>query len=143
MVRQRRRFAEVLATLAERQWAAETRCDGWSVQDVVTHLITTNQFWTMSITSGLAGEPTRFLANFDPVQTPAEIVDAMRDTTPGDALARYVETTDGLAGAVEGLDDDAWSTIAEAPPGHVAIRSLALHALWDAWIHERDVLLPL
>jgi len=143
MVRQRRRLADVLGTLDDGQWAAETRCDGWSVQDVVTHLITTNQFWTISTTSGLAGEPTRFLATFDPVQTPAQLVDGMRDMTPGDVLARYVETSDDLASAVEGLDDDAWSTIAEAPPGHVAIRSLALHALWDAWIHERDIVLPL
>jgi hypothetical protein len=25
----------------------------------------------------------------------------------------------------------------------VPIRALALHALWDSWIHERDVVLPL
>jgi uncharacterized protein (TIGR03083 family) len=143
MVRQRRRLADVLATLDEGQWAAQTRCEGWSVQDVVTHLITTNQFWALSITSGLAGEPTRFLASFDPVQTPAQMVEGMRDMTPADVLDRYVETADGLAHTVDGLDDDAWSTIAEAPPGHIAIRSLVLHALWDAWIHERDVVLPL
>jgi len=143
MVRQRRRLSDVLATLDERQWATQTRCEGWSVQDVVTHLITTNQFWTISILAGLAGEPTKFLVAFDPVQTPAQMVDDMRDMSSADVLARYVETTDALASAVDGLDDDAWSTIAEAPPGHVAIRSLALHALWDAWIHERDVLLPL
>ena len=81
--------------------------------------------------------------DFDPVATPAQIVDGMRDMTAADVLARYVETTDALADAVDGLDDEAWSTLAEAPPGHVAIRALALHALWDAWIHERDVVLPL
>ncbi|HEX2381907.1 MAG TPA: maleylpyruvate isomerase family mycothiol-dependent enzyme [Acidimicrobiales bacterium] len=143
LVRQRRRLADVLATLDERQWAADTRCDGWTVQDVITHLITTNQFWTLSITSGLAGEPTKFLSTFDPVQDPAKIVDGMRDMTAADVLARYVETTDALADAVDGLDDRGWSTLAEAPPGHVAIRALVLHALWDAWIHERDVALPL
>ena len=29
------------------------------------------------------------------------------------------------------------------PPGHVPIRLLAAHALWDGWTHERDIALPL
>ena len=33
--------------------------------------------------------------------------------------------------------------MAESPPGHVSIRILAHHALWDAWVHERDIALPL
>ena len=39
--------------------------------------------------------------------------------------------------------DGAWSTPAEAPPGHVAIALVAQHALWDSWVHERDIVLPL
>ena len=27
--------------------------------------------------------------------------------------------------------------------GHVSISAVAHHALWDAWVHERDILLPL
>jgi len=33
--------------------------------------------------------------------------------------------------------------LAEAPPGHLAIRAVALHALRDSWVHERDILVPL
>ena len=29
------------------------------------------------------------------------------------------------------------------PPGHVPLGAVALHALRDAWIHERDIVLPL
>ena len=32
---------------------------------------------------------------------------------------------------------------AESPAGHVPIRLLAYHALWDSWVHERDIALPL
>ena len=42
-----------------------------------------------------------------------------------------------------GMDEADWSIIGEAPPGHVPLRAVALHALWDSWIHERDILLPL
>jgi len=143
LMQQRRRLAATLTTFDAEQWAAPTRCDGWSVQDVVTHLVSTNQFFAISISAGLAGEPTRFLATFDPVASPAEMVAKVRSQPFGAVLDRFVETNEALADAATGLDEAGWATIGEAPPGHVALRAVALHALWDAWIHERDVLLPL
>jgi len=143
LVRQRRRLADVLALLDDDQWAAASRCEQWSVQDVISHLIGTNQFWAASIASGVAGKPTRYLTSFDPVTTPALLVAGMRDMEPSGVLAQYVETSDALAGVVAGLDDVGWSMPAEAPIGHMAVRAVVLHALWDAWIHERDIVVPL
>jgi uncharacterized protein (TIGR03083 family) len=143
MLRQRTRLAKVLEPLDRAQWAAPTRCEGWSVQDVVAHLVTTNEFWAFSITSGLAGAPSELLATFDPVATPAAMVDAVRAQAPGETFERFCATNDALAAVVGDIDDAGWSTLAEAPPGHVAIRAVVLHALWDAWVHERDIVLPL
>ncbi len=143
LLRQRRRLADELAGLDPEQWAAPSRCEGWSVQDVVAHLIGTNQFWALSISSGLAGSPTRYLASFDPVVTPRQMVDGLRGQTPDEVLAGFVQSNDVLAGALADVKDGAWSTPAEAPPGHIAIHAVVLHALWDSWVHERDVLLPL
>ena len=42
---------------------------------------------------------------------------------------------------VDGLDDAGWATVAEAPAGLIPVRLLALHALWDCWVHERDIVL--
>ncbi len=80
---------------------------------------------------------------FDPVTTPPRLVDAVEGWTRFEALARYVAASDAVAGAVSGLDGQGWSVTAESPLGHVALRLVVLHALWDSWIHERDVLLPL
>ena len=41
------------------------------------------------------------------------------------------------------LTDEQWSVLAESPAGHVSIRLLAQHALWDCWVHERDIAIPL
>jgi uncharacterized protein (TIGR03083 family) len=142
LLRQRRRFGELLGTLDDAQWAAPSRCDQWSVRDVVAHLVTVDQFWLLAIGAGLAGAPTRFLATFDPVATPAQLVDAMGDT-PAEVLGRFVEGVEGLADALGGLDAEQWALPAESPPGHVPLHALARHALWDAWVHERDVVLPL
>lgn len=144
LLRQRDRLADLVATFDETQWAAATRCEGWSVQDVIAHLTGTNQFFALSITSGREGTPTRVMAaDFDPVATPALLVDAVRSWTPAETLERFRRSNDKLRTAVDGLDEAAWELPAEAPPGHIAIRLVALHALWDSWVHERDIALPL
>lgn len=142
-IRQRRRFVEVLAGLTEEQWAHQSRCDGWSSRDVIIHLDSANTFWAFSTAQGLAGTPTKFLAAFDPVASPAEMVAAASDLTSAEVLARFTASTEALCAQWESLDTEDWSTIAESPAGHVTVSALAHHALWDSWVHERDILLPL
>jgi hypothetical protein len=113
------------------------------VQDVVSHLVSTNGFWAVSIQAGLAGEPTRYLAAFDPVATPAQLVEKGQGTPVAATLDELVASTDALAEVVTALDDADWAVLAEAPPGHLPVHLVADHALWDCWVHERDILLPL
>lgn len=141
-LRQRRRLGDLLTGFDDEQWAATSRCEGWSARDVVAHLVSTNQFWAMSIGAGRNGAPTTFLSSFDPVASPAQMVEATRDEPAVQVLGRYLETVESMATALEGMDDSAWDQPAEAPPGHVAIHAVLAHALWDGWIHERDILLP-
>ena len=44
---------------------------------------------------------------------------------------------------LESLDGDGWTTLAEAPAGHISVSALVHHALWDSWVHERDIVLPI
>ncbi|MCU1369134.1 MAG: hypothetical protein JWO77_328 [Ilumatobacteraceae bacterium] len=143
VIRQRRRLADELAGLDEEGWTHPSRCDRWANRDVISHLVATNQFWSFSIAMGLKGEPTRFLATFDPVASPAQLVADAPQVTTGDLLAQFVATSEALAQQVGALDDAGWQATVEAPAGHVAISTLAHHALWDALVHERDILLPL
>lgn len=143
VVRQRRRLEAILATLDDAGWGAPSRCDGWTVQDVVAHLAGVTAFWEGSVTAGLNGTPTTILAAFDPAATPPMMVEGMRSLSPTEVLARFVSSNDGFLGVISTLDDAGWSTVAEAPPGHVSIRRLSEHALWDSWVHERDIVLPL
>ena len=143
LLRQRRRLVATLATFDADQWAAPSRCAGWTCRDVVSHLVTVNGFWAASITAGRAGTPTRFLVGFDPAVTPAQMVAGEPDVPDAQWLARLASSTESLAEALDGLDAAGWARLAEAPPGHEAISEVAAHALWDAWIHERDICQPL
>jgi len=143
LLRQRERLAGLLGGLDAAQWVAPSRCQGWTVQDVIAHLVGTNQFWAISIASGRQGTPTQYLATFDPVATPVQMVDAVRDQSAVDTLAGFVESNSAIADALAGTSDAEWLAPAEAPPGHVPLCALVAHALWDSWIHERDVVVPL
>jgi len=143
VVRQRRRMETMLAALGADDWKAPSRCEGWNVQDVISHIVGVNKFWELSVREGLAGTPTRFLVGFDPVATPAQMVGAMQTLSVAEVLDQFVESNDAFLGVLAGLDADGWLTLAETPPGHLPIRLLASHAVWDTWVHERDIALPL
>ena len=143
VVRQRLRLQAALAALGDDDWQAPSRCDGWNVQDVVAHLIGVNSFWQGSVLAGIAGAPTRILAAFDPVATPPMMVGGMRSLSPAEVLEQFVASNEGYLDAVTDLDDEGWGAIAESPAGHVSVRMVGAHALWDSWVHERDILLPL
>ena len=141
-VRQRQRLVAALAGLTDDQWAHPSRCEGWSNRDVIVHLDSTNSFWAFSIASGLKGEPTRFLATFDPVASPAELVAGAQDLAATRSSTGSPPRPRRLTDLLGGLADDDWTTVAEAPPGHLAVSAVAHHALWDSWVHERDIFLP-
>ena len=143
LVRQRARLAQSLRGLSTEEWNTPSRCGGWTIQDVVEHLVGVNRFWSLSIQAGLRGEPTRLLASFDPVRVPAAMVEAARGASASATLDSFQATNAELGTLVGSLTDADWDQLAEAPPGHVAIRAVALHALWDSWVHERDILVPL
>ncbi len=141
--RQRNRLGSLLAGLSAAEWATASRCDGWTVQDVVAHLVGVNQFFEFSVRGGLAGAPTKMLQNFDPVATPSAGVQSMKGQTPAAVLAQYVESNRSFLAAINGLTDAQWMMTAESPAGHVPLRYVAQHALWDCWTHERDIAIPL
>ncbi len=142
LIRQRRRFLEMIEGLTDEQWSSPSRCEGWSAKDVAVHLASTNSFWEFSIRSGVSGAPTEVLAAFDPVATPAEMV-ASSNLTTDEIIVSFSTSIESLADLLLGLAADDWTAPAEAPPGHVSVSAVAHHALWDSWIHERDILVPL
>jgi uncharacterized protein (TIGR03083 family) len=143
LLRQRRRFARTLAGLDDDQWTAQSRCDAWAVRDVVAHLASVDGYWAVSVASALQGEPTRVLEGFDPAVVPEQLVDATRDQSPAEVLAAYEAGVEAFGAVVTGLSAEQWAMPTEAPPGHVPLHVMVRHALWDAWVHERDVLVPL
>ena len=143
VTRQRRRMEQTLVGLSPEAWASPSRCDGWSVRDVIAHLATVNQFFEASVRAGREGTPTQMLASFDPAAHPDLLVEALGPISTNEVFEMFVASNDGFLGAVADVSGDEWLLLAESPAGHVGIDRVVDHALWDSWVHERDIAVPL
>jgi len=140
-VRQRLRLARTLAGFGSQEWEAPSRCAGWTNRDVVVHLASANRFWAHSISQARRGTPSQVLADFDPVATPAGLVAAAGNPPAAEVLDAYVTSTRTLVDLLGSLTSGEWTMLGESPVGHVSVSAIVRHALWDAWVHERDITL--
>jgi uncharacterized protein (TIGR03083 family) len=134
----RRRFAAEVSSLDLAALAEPSRCERWSVADVLRHGCDVDS-WLTGIWSG---GPLPF-DRFDPLVTPDECVAAGRDV-PDEAIRdRYVQSAEQMAAEVGSSTRERWGTAALSPLGVVPWWQSVLHILWDSWVHERDALLPI
>ena len=136
--RHRRRFAASVRELDAEALAASSRCERWSVADVLRHGLDVDE-WMHRIWSG---QPLPFGA-FDPVKTPDEFVTARRATPDLDVRDRFVDSAGSMAADVEASDAERWALPSFSPLGAVPWWMSALHVFYDSWVHERDALVPL
>ena len=133
---QRQRFVTVLQGFGPDDWAAPTRCADWSAHDVVRHLCDAN-----AITTGTDDRTLDISAGFDPRITPRGWLTASADESPDATLGRLVATTEELLVLARDRLAQSRRFDVRLPYGPMDWTVLVLHAFWDSWIHERDVLL--
>ena len=135
---QRERFVAVLRGFCPDAWAAPTRCADWSAHDVVRHLCDAN-----TLVAGTSPGDRRLdiTAGFDPRVTPRRWAAMPADESCEATLRRFMTTTEEMLGQLRAwLAQDRRFDV-HLPYGAMDWTVLALHAYWDSWIHERDVLL--
>jgi uncharacterized protein (TIGR03083 family) len=133
---QRQRFVTVLQGFGSDDWAAPTRCADWSAHDVVRHLCDAN-----AIATGTDDRTLDLTAGYDPRITPREWLTASAGESPDATLGRLVATTEELLILARARLAQSRSFDVRLPYGPMDWTILVLHAFWDSWIHERDVLL--
>ena len=135
---QRDRFTAILHGFGPGDWAAPTRCADWSAHEVVRHLSDANAI-------GIAAHPDDGTldnaAGFDPRTSPRDWLAASAGESPGDTLRRFETTTGELLDLARGWLARGRRFDVRLPYGPMDWTVLVLHAFWDSWIHERDVLL--
>jgi uncharacterized protein (TIGR03083 family) len=136
--RQRQRFVTALRGFGPADWAAPTRCADWSAHEVVRHLCDGT---AILIAAGPDDRTLDPAERFDPRTTPRRWLAASAGESPGATLGRLAATTGELLALAPGRLAPAGRFDVRLPYGPADWTVLLLHAFWDSWIHERDVLL--
>ena len=141
--RHRARLLGSLEALDAAAWTAPSRCTAWTVADVVAHLR-----WGTGVGLELvrrvgtrSGE--RLFAAFDPTATPEAELAPLRGIDRAEHLAVIRTGTAAILAAARELGARGVEDEADTPLGWVPWPLAVNHLLWDSWLHERDVLVPL
>lgn len=132
------RLVPSLEALSDEQWASPSRNSRWTVQQTMQHVAGV-LIENVRVIDGLG---RTWSADFDPHRSPQEDIDTRADETPAETVAGYAEASrryrEHLAtrASSEERRPMLWGDPAD-------FRLFQLHLHWDAWIHERDMLVPL
>jgi maleylpyruvate isomerase len=134
----RRRFGSTVASLTVEELAAPSRCEGWTVADILRHGV-----WVDATFRRLWAGDESPSASFDPRTTPDESVRASRAVPDEEVRRRYLSSTETMIAALESAGPERFGDPSLSPAGRVPWWLSALHLGWDSTVHERDALTPL
>jgi uncharacterized protein (TIGR03083 family) len=120
-------FEGLIRPLTSTEWAAPSRCTGWTVGDVAAHVV-----------GGMADVAAFRLEGLGTPEVTARQVAERQSLTPAeiaDELASTIKATTDLLAA---FDEVAWNM--PAPGGFDFTLGEGVEALWhDAWLHGDDI----
>jgi uncharacterized protein (TIGR03084 family) len=130
---------EFLAGLNDGDWARPSRCEGWSVSDVVLHLAQTNEMAIASAEGRFDEVVEMFTAggeaqNVD--EGAAIAVERERGQSPDAVFARWRASATAMRDRLAAADPGERVTWVA---GQLSVRTLTTTRLAETWIHTGDV----
>lgn len=124
-------FGQLIEPLSAAEWAAPTRCDGWTVGDVAAHVI---------------GQLTDVVnVRLDGIGSPevtGRQVTERRGRAPGELAGELRAGVKTVSEPMASFDDAAWE--GPAPGGLGGTLGFGIEALWhDTYLHADDILAAL
>jgi len=130
----------MITGLTDEQWSRPSRCDGWSIADVLLHLVQTDEMALASVEGRFDEYINEAGKGLPPATTIDDSVAALVDKhrgAPGDEIAeQWRQGSTRLRDAFAATDPKARLTWVA---GQMAARSLATTRLAECWIHTGDV----
>lgn len=136
------RLGRAVTEIPDEDWERPTRCSEWRVVDIVNHLADINTMGFEVVLAALQQQRSGVFEGFDPRTFPKKLTDAA-DRTPAVARDRLLSSIESMLAGLDTLDVGNLDPVVETPIGRQPLAVAMLHVLWDTWLHERDIFLPL
>lgn len=133
-------FDGLLTSLSPGQWDLPSRCEGWSVADVVVHMAQTNELAVASIDGRLADGAVALgwlPSEGDTVDDLAERAVVAERSSTGEAVGERWRAS--AAAMQAGFDACGPSSRVQWVSGLLSARTLATTRLSETWIHTGDI----
>ncbi|WP_067818441.1 maleylpyruvate isomerase family mycothiol-dependent enzyme [Nocardia inohanensis] len=124
--------------LDEKSWRTASALPGWTVFDVVAHIVGTESL--------LLGEPAPDLdvSGFGHVRNDIgalneKWIQALRPLTGSQLLERFLEVTGRRVKALEQISPEEWAALVPTPVGMAPYGRFMRIRLFDCWMHEHDI----
>ncbi|OBF98040.1 maleylpyruvate isomerase family mycothiol-dependent enzyme [Mycolicibacter sinensis] len=131
---------KLLGALTEQQWTRPVPLPGWSVHDVVAHIVGTE--------SMLVGTPTPQsdldVSALEHVRNEIGAnnecwVRHLRGESPAEMLGRFRTVTEQRRAVLAALSDDDWNAPTMTPVGPDSYGRFIRVRVFDCWMHELDI----
>jgi uncharacterized protein (TIGR03083 family) len=128
----------LLAGLTDEQWQTPTALPGWTVHDVVAHIIGTE-----SLLSGVP-TPDVDVAGRDHVHNDIGAlnerwVEHLRGESPEAMLAAYRDIISRRKATLTATSPEEWNTVTFTPAGPDSYGRFMRIRVFDCWLHEQDI----
>jgi uncharacterized protein (TIGR03083 family) len=130
----------LVADLTESQWQAATPLPGWSVRDVVAHMIGTE-----SMLQGIATPDAEVDVSVlkhvrnDVGMFNERWVRKLRGISPSELLEKFRATVGQRRTALTDMSDEAWNEITATPVGPDTYGRFMRVRVFDCWMHKQDI----
>ena len=130
----------VLAALPDDAWQTPTSLPGWTVHDVVAHMVGTELM--------LSGEPnpepegdvtSREYVHNEIGALNERWVEHLRGESPAAMLAKFREITTRRKAALSAMAPEEWNKVGFTPAGPDSYGRFMRVRVFDCWMHEHDI----
>ncbi len=130
-------IAELGAELEPSEWDLPSECPGWTVRDLLSHMVGTER--------SLLGDPSPpdpgpVAHVHNPVGAANEAWVAERRSVPGaEVAAEFGLVTERRLEQLEAMEPSQWDEPGPSPIGMVPYREFMSVRVMDCWLHEQDI----
>jgi len=128
----------LLSSITESDFDRQTPCPGWSVRDVVSHLIGFELMLAGVAAPEMPSEVPKHVRN-DIGKINEAFVFERRERSKSEMLQEFREVTRATLLRLQGLDQAAWDTVGWSPEGQAPYHRFIETRILDSWIHLQDL----
>ncbi|MBA0124309.1 maleylpyruvate isomerase family mycothiol-dependent enzyme [Haloechinothrix sp. YIM 98757] len=131
---------ELLSSLPEDAWSTPSALPGWTVQDIVSHVIGTESM----LEGEQAPEPDVDVTSLPHVRNDIAAVNehwvlALREHTPARMLDRFRDIVSRRIEALRAMSQEDFDAPSWTPAGQATYGRFMRIRLFDCWLHEQDI----